>query len=304
MTRQTVITPAPLRPGSRIAIVSPSGWVKPEFIDKAAAVIEEQGWIPVIFPHAKERAGTFAGTADQRFEDLSRALLDPAIDAIMCSRGGYGAVHLLDRLDSLPLRDNAKWLIGFSDISALHALLSKHGVMSVHGNMTKHLAVHGADTPDAQSLFRILSAEAVPYEFESHSLNRPGTVTAPIYGGNLAVIMGLFATHYDIIRPDTILFIEDIAEPVYKVERQMYQLKMAGVLDRLAGLVVGQFTEYSPDLNEYTMEEMIAHMTAGTSYPIAFNVPIGHVEHNIPIVEGATTTLEVGTQSVSIIQQL
>lgn len=304
MMTQELITPRPLRSGSRVAIVSPSGWVKPEFIDKAATVIEEQGWIPVVYPHAKGRSGTFAGTVSERFGDLRDALLDPEIDAVMCSRGGYGAVHLLDRLDALPLRDNAKWLIGFSDISALHSLLSKHGIMSVHGNMTKHLAVHGADNDDARALFRVLEGDAQTYIVEPHTLNHPGKVTAPMYGGNLAVIMGLFGTPFDIIRPGTILFIEDIAEPVYKVERQMYQLKLSGILDKLSGLVVGQFTEYSPDLNEYTMEEMISRITKDATYPIAFNVPIGHVEHNVPIVEGAMTTLDVTSSSVEITQIL
>ncbi|MCM1109859.1 MAG: LD-carboxypeptidase [Clostridium sp.] len=298
--QEDILVPPSLKPGSVVAIVSPSGWVKPEFVTKAARVLRDRGYEVRIMPHTTGRSGSFAGTDEERLADLKAALLEPTVDAVLCSRGGYGAVHLLEEIDKWPLRENPKWLIGFSDISALHSLLSAHGIMSLHAPMAKHLAGSGGRDDDSEALFDILAGNPPEISFPSSPLNRPGEVTARIYGGNLAVIMGLFGTPYDIIRPGTILFIEDIAEPVYKVERQLYQLRLAGVLDKLAGLVVGQFTDYSPDINHQSMEEMISGVVGDCRYPVAFNAPIGHVDHNIPVVEGSTATLTVTPERVTL----
>lgn len=213
-------------------------------------------------------------------------------------------MHILDELNKLPLRDNAKWLIGFSDISALHGLMSAHGIHSLHASMAKHLSKYGGEDNDSQALFSILRGEVPEIEFPASEFNRCGTAQGPMFGGNLAVIAGLIDTTYDIIRPDSILFIEDIAEPVYKVERQLYQLHLSGRLAKLRGLVVGQFTDYGKDVNHESMEEMIARITARYTFPVAFNAPIGHVDHNIPIIEGAETILSVTPAGVTIHQSL
>lgn len=297
-----MIVPEFLTPGSKIAIVSPSGRVKAEYVTDTAELLESYGLDPYISPHALGESGTFSGTADERYSDLEAALLDPDVKAILCSRGGYGAVHLLERLDKLPLCDNPKWIIGFSDISALHALMHSKGIMSVHASMTSHIAKYGLDDPDTSALLSILRGDIPAVSFNSSPLNHPGVAEAPMCGGNLAVIMGLLDTPYDIIRPDTILFVEDISEPVYKVERQFYQLYLSGVLSRLKGLVIGQFTDYSQDVNHCSMEDMIAGIVDRYDYPVAFNAPIGHVDHNIPVVEGAITRLTVTPLEVTIEQ--
>lgn len=293
--------PAPLKPGDRIAIVSPSGRVNPDFVTATAAILEAQGWCPYIAPHAVGEFGTYAATADDRFSDLSTALLDPTVRAVFCSRGGYGAVQLLERLDKLPIEEDPKWLIGYSDISALHTLMYRKGIVSVHGPMARHMAQSGGIDPDSQALFSILRGTLPDFSFTSHHLNRCGKATAPITGGNLAVIMGLFGTPYDVIRPDTILFIEDISEPIYKVERQLYQLHLSGALSRLKGLVLGQFTGYTPDLNHSSMESMISQMLSGyENLPVAFNAPVGHVSHNVPVLSGMTVTLDIQPERVTL----
>ncbi|MDE6207698.1 MAG: LD-carboxypeptidase [Muribaculaceae bacterium] len=287
-----VLFPAPLQPGDKIAIVSPAGPVKASVVEASLPVLRSQGWVPVVMPHALGKNGHYSGTDDERFADLAEALTNDEYKAILCARGGYGAVHILDRLSALPLANKPKWLIGFSDISALHALLSSKGIASIHAPMCAGLGL-GADYEDNKSLFGILRGERPAYIFDSHPYDKQGIATGTLRGGNLAVLAELINTPYDILKPDTILFLEDVSEPIYKIERIFYQLRLSGVLKNLRGLIVGQFTEYKPDDSYESMEDMIRDMTADCRFPIAFNVPVGHVDHNIPLIESAPVTLKV-----------
>lgn len=287
-----LIFPEPLREGDKIVFCSPAGTIKPEKVEAAAEVLRRQGWRVEIMPHALGRHGSYSGTADERYSDLERALLDPEVKAIICSRGGYGVVHILDRLSKLDLRSNPKWIAGFSDISALHALMAVNGIASIHSSMAGQIML-GPDDPDNAALFGILRGERPAYTFDSHSFDRCGIATGKLLGGNLAVLADLINTPYDIIEPGTILFIEDVSEPIYKIERILYQLKLNGVLSKLNGLIIGQFTDYKPDDNHNDMYEMIRDMTAEYDYPVAFDVPVGHVDHNIPLIESAQVTLKV-----------
>lgn len=295
-----ILTPRPLRHGDRVAILSPSSIIKPQTVYNAMPVLADQGWVTYAGEHTFDRYGTYAGTDDARYTDLETALLDPDTRAIICARGGYGAVHLLERLDRLPLRDDPKWIVGYSDISALHALMSKHGIESIHAPMCKHLAQHHGNDSDSRILFSLLSGERPAVRVQGHRNNRPGKASGRLLGGNLAVIAGLISTPFDVLRPDTILFIEDIAEPVYKIERILYNLRLNGTLPSLRGLIAGRFTDYTPGGDNETMEDMIARMTAPYGYPVAFNVPVGHVDHNIPLVCSSTVTLTVTPDSATI----
>ena len=292
MNAINTIFPKPLKKGDTIAILSPAGSVNPEHVECAIPVLKEQGWDVIVMPHTLGNYGNYSGTISERYSDLKDAFFNPSVRAILCSRGGYGVVHLMDSLNQLPLNDDPKWVIGYSDISALHALMSTKGIASIHASMTSHIR-KGAEDIDNQMLFKILKGEAPAYTFDGHQYDRLGQCSGKIIGGNVAVIAELINTPYDIIEDDTILFIEDIAEPIYKIERIMYQLRLSGVLPRLRGLIVGQFTEYKPDNSYADMETMIYDMVSPYEYPVAFNVPIGHVEHNIPIIESAKATLKV-----------
>ncbi len=297
-----LIIPEPLKDGDKIAILSPAGITRSQNVYNALPVLQDQGWEPYTSVHAFGRYGTYSGTDDERYADLEEAMLNPEVKAILCSRGGYGVVHLLERLDKLPLRENAKWIIGFSDISALHALMSKHGIASIHGPMTKHIATHSGSDRDSQALFGILRGKPQTFEIEPHPLNRQGSAIAPMAGGNMAVLTGLIGTPYNLFKPETILFIEDVSEPIYKIERMMYQLKLSGILGQIAGLVVGDFTEYSPDADNSSMESMIAEMVKEYDYPVAFGVPFGHDKDIIPFIESVKATLTVTTDGVTISQ--
>lgn len=297
-----MIIPRSLGPGAKIAIVSPSSIIKPQNVYNALPVLRDRGWEPVVSPHAFDRHGSFAGTADNRYSDLADALTDPGVDAILCSRGGYGAVHLLERLARLPLEETPKWLIGFSDISALHALLTSRGIASIHAPMAKALADHGGDNADNRALLDFLAGEGLEYSLDPSPMNRPGDTTGLLVGGNLSVISDLVGTPFDVIKPRRILFIEDVNEPIYKIERMLYQLRLSGVLADLAGLIVGKFSGCAPDADFASVNNIVADLTRDYSYPVAYDIPVGHVTHNIPLVCGAACSLSVGESSVEISQ--
>ncbi len=289
------IFPKPLKRGDKIAICSPAGKIKPDIVNDAARVLRNQGYRVEIMPHAFGKWGQYSGTPDERYSDLKAAFTDPEVRLILCSRGGYGVVHIIDRLNELPLTDDPKWVAGFSDISALHALMATKGIASIHSLMCAGIK-RGADDPDIASFLGILQGERPVHIFDGHDYDRPGLATGTLYGGNVAVLAELINTPFDIIKAGTILFIEDVAEPIYKIERILYQLKLSGVLANLSGLIVGQFTDYKPDANYENMESMIRDMTSAYNYPVAFNAPIGHVDHNVPMIESAKVTLKVNPE--------
>ncbi len=297
-----LIVPPSLNRADRIAIIAPSGAVNPALIDSAAAVIAAEGFAPVVMPHAKGRSGSFAGTVADRFADLAAAVTDRSIRAILCARGGFGAVHLIPAMESLPLRANAKWLVGFSDISALHALWSANGIASIHGPMARHLSTNGSGHPATQALFALLRGEKIEVTTPAHPLNRPGRTAGTLLGGNLAVLHGLIGSPYDMLRPDSILVIEDINEPIYRIERMLWQMKLSGVLPRLRGLIVGNFKGAEADANYQSVEAMIAEMVAPYDFPVAFSAPVGHILENMPLRLTAPAVMSVDSGGSLLIE--
>lgn len=278
--------PDGLTAGDKIAIVSPASKIDPALIDACARAMTREGFIPVVAPHARGESGSYSASAEDRIADFRDALLDDSIRAIVCSRGGYGAVHLLEQLDRLPDACFRKWLVGFSDITALHALFARKGVATLHAAMAKHLGLgHNFACYDAELAF--LRGELPSQTFPGHKFNHSGEAEGPVVGGNLAVLGGLIGTTFDPIRPGSILFIEDIAEPIYKVERILWQLRLRGVFSRISGLMVGRFTDYRPSADHPDMETMI-HRFLSTlpdfTAPVAFGLPIGHIPDNHPLL--------------------
>lgn len=300
---KSLIIPPQLRQGDRIAIVSPASIIDPKLVEGAAATLREWGFEPAIGAHALGASGSYSGTVAERLADLEGALADPNVRGILCSRGGYGAVHLLQSLSGRDLRRDPKWVIGFSDISALHALMQSQGVASIHGSMARQLATGANDVLNTEMRHILTLHRTTDIAWKSGEGFQPGRATAPMVGGNLAVIAALIGTPYDIIQAGTILVIEDVSEPIYKVERIIFQLLLSGRLERLSALVVGQFTEYHPDRNHTTMEEMLSPIISRIGIPVATGAPIGHVDGNRPWVEGALTTLTVGVDGEATITQ-
>lgn len=304
-----MVYPDVLKRGDKIAIVSPATIVKREYVEGAAAFLSRRGFAPVIMPGALGPAsGSYASDGASRLGDLRAALLDPSVKAILCARGGYGCVHLISEISCREIADNPKWLIGFSDVSALHALWQRAGVASIHGPMAKHLTIEPADDEATMALMRIISeSPAVDYTVAGHRYNRPGRASGRLRGGNLAVLNGLSATDFDILRPSgpdgTILFVEDISEAIYAVERMLIRLILSGTLRNIDGLIIGQFTEYRPDRNYSEMEEMIDSLLRRygiSGMPVAFGFPAGHVTYNLPLIEGDYVELCVEEDQVTL----
>ncbi len=289
-----------LMPGDMVAVVSPASIIKPDYVKGAVDMLERWSLGVAVEPHCLGCAGAYSGSVDERLDDFRKALYDPQVKAILCSRGGYGAVHLLDRLADDIVR-NPKWIIGFSDISALHALCVNRGLMSLHASMCKHLTEEPTGDRCTQYLRQILFGDIPQYREAPHPMNRCGEARGMLVGGNMAVLCGLIGTPYDIFRPGSVLFIEDIGEAPYKIERMLYQLKLAGRLASLSGLIVGRFTEYTE--NEGlggTLYELIWHMVEEYDYPVCFDFPVGHVADNLPLIEGAEVNFSVSKQSVDL----
>ena len=226
---------------------------------------------------------------------------DPKVKAILCSRGGYGAVHLIDKLDFTAFREHPKWLLGFSDITALHNLFQKNGYASLHSLMARHLTVEPEDDLCSLYLKDILSGNLPVYTCEKHKLNRKGSAEGILRGGNMAVAYGLRGTPYDIPAVGTVLFIEDVSERPHAIERMMYNLKLGGVLEKLSGLIIGQFTEYEEDRSlGKELYAALADLVKEYDYPVCFNFPVGHVTHNLPLINGARVEFTVGKKNVEL----
>ena len=266
----------------RIHIISPSGAINPEYIEGATERLQSWGYSVLEGTHARGEFGRFSGTDEERLTDLQDALSDPDVDFVLCSRGGYGLQRIIDRIPPI-----ARPIIGFSDITALH---QRSMVPSLHGLMCKHIATLPEDS-EAIQLFRMaLEGAPLHYELPAHPLNRLGIVDGTLIGGNLSVLYGLQGTPYSLnavieAHPEgCILFIEDICERHYHIDRMMNNLRMSGVLSRIKGLIVGQFAECDCDpLMGCSIYDTIYEATADYDYPILFNFPAGHVDDNRPI---------------------
>ena len=293
--------PPYLRPSDLVAIVSPSGSIQAEYIDGAIKKINEWGLLATEGEFARSKYGRFAASTSQRVDDLQKALDDKRIKAIICSRGGYGLAQIIDKLDFTLFSENPKWLIGFSDITVLHNVISNLGVASIHSIMAKHITELPNDAQQVLQLRNILFGELPKYNIPVNPFNRCGNTIAPIVGGNLSVMMGLRGSGYDLDYANAILFIEDIAEEPYKIDRMIQNLRFSGVLAQLSGLIVGQFTDCNEDpLMMQTVEQIISNAVADYNYPVCFNFPAGHVDYNLPVILGAKTTLKVSNECVSV----
>jgi len=280
-----------------IRIISPSGAINPSYIDGAVTRLRAWGYEVSEGAHARARWGRFAGTDEQRLADLNEALRDEKVDAILCARGGYGLQRILDRVAPI-----TKPIIGFSDITALHQVAGIAHQPSLHGIMCKHIATLPEDSEPLQALRKALAGEATEYRWDSHPLNRPGIAEAPIVGGNLSVLYGLQGTPWALSKLSyqfPILLIEDIGERHYHVDRMMRNLRMSGVLAHLSGLIIGQFSDCEDDeLMGCSVYETIKEAVADYDYPLLFNAPFGHVEHNLPLWLHRHASIDCSTDSI------
>ncbi|NDV82207.1 LD-carboxypeptidase [Bacteroides sp. 51] len=293
--------PPYLQEGDKVVILSPSSKIDKRLLKEAVKRLESWGLQPVTGKYAGHSSGRYAGTVKQRTDDLQHAMDDKDVRAIFCSRGGYGAIHLIEKLDFTRFRQSPKWLIGYSDITALHNLFQANGYASLHALMARHLALEPEDDLCSAYLKDILFGKLPEYTCKPHKLNHEGTAKGILRGGNLAVLYGLRGTPYDIPAENTILFIEDISERPHAIERMIYNLKLGGVLEKLSAVIIGQFTEYEEDKSlGKELYGALADVLKPYNIPVCFNFPVGHVTYNLPMICGAPVELSITKKAVKL----
>ena len=283
--------PRLLKPNDKVVILSPSGKIEAQWVEGLKQVLEEYGLVVSVAEHTLCQAGRFAGTNEDRIADLQAAVIDPQVRAIFCSRGGYGLARIIDKIDFSPLKDDPKWVVGFSDITVLHNALSLVGVASIHGIMAKHITLRAEGL---DNLMAMLFGENVGYEVASHEMNKVGEASGQLIGGNLSVLYGLRGTPFDLDYEGKILFIEDLSERLYHVDRMIQNLRLGGVFKQIKGLVVGQFTDIDEDDSfPNGVYGVISEAVKDCNIPVCFNFPAGHVDNNHPLMMGAHYSLKV-----------
>lgn len=300
--QHTMTMPVFLKAGDSIAVISPCSSPEEKTVERGCDILRQWGYVPVVGRHAVDEYHGFAGTADHRAADLLWALRDSTIRAIMCSRGGDGAVQLLMRIPLEEFRRHPKWLIGFSDVTALHSAEVQAGVMSIHGSMCHAIAAQGGTDSVSVMLRHMLEGELPTYLMASHALDQPGVAEGMLVGGNMSVFCGLAGSDYDFLKQrDLILFIEDTDEEMTKVDRMLHLLEIRGVLSRVKGIIVGHFTDYKRQKNGFdTMEQMLHEYLQHYPFPVSYGFPVGHQRPNLPLIEGAQVRLTVSREGTRL----
>ena len=289
--------------GDKVVIVSPSGKINKEKIFFAKNIFEDWGLIVELGSFVSNEYFQFAGTDKQRLIDMQKALDSEEIKAIFCSRGGYGAVRIIDKLNFSQFLKNPKWLIGYSDITVLHNTLNNIEINSIHGMMPTNINTKTQNSASLQTLKNTLFGKQLKYLLKPNKLNKLGTAKAEIIGGNLTILYSLSATEYDIKTKHKILFIEDINEYLYNLDRIMNNFKLSGKLKKLSGLIVGGFTDMQDNNSPFgkSYQEIILDSVKEYDFPVCFDFPAGHISNNFPIILGAEIVMEVNADRVKVI---
>ena len=288
--------------GDTIAIVAPSAKVLPEQVQPAVQFLQSHGFVVIVPDDLYEEHNGFAGTVAHRIALLQRYLDRPGIKAILCARGGYGAVSLLDSLDFTLFREHPKWICGFSDITALHSHLHVLGFPSLHCAMPITIREENFDSEYNASMVSALRGERLHYDFASNRYNHDGIAAAPVVGGNLSLLYSLLESPSSISTDGKILYIEDVDENIYHIHRMLVALDRAGKLRNIKALVVGSMRNIKFDdyFSGGTVESVILEVCGKYGYPICFDFPAGHGGKNFALPLGCTAILVVGSGGCSL----
>ena len=289
--------------GATIGMVCPSGYLPLENVQNCISAFEARGYKIKLGKTVGHQFNYFAGTDAERLTDLQQMLDDDSIDAILCGRGGYGLSRIIDQIDFTKFVKHPKWIIGFSDITILHAqIYSCFGIATIHAPMAAAFNNSLMPNPYTDSLFKAIEGTTLSYSAPIRSLNKKGHVTGELIGGNLTIIAHLVGSISAFNTKGKILFIEDIGEHLYNVDRMFYQLKRSGALQNLKGLIVGGFTDMKDTTIPFgaTIQEIIYAHVKAYDYPVCFDFPISHDTENYALKIGMNYTLSVDDEAVKL----
>ncbi|MGG7552196.1 S66 peptidase family protein [Chryseobacterium arthrosphaerae] len=297
-----MIFPKPLKKGAKIAVISPAGAVDAAQLEKGIALIKSKGYKPVLGEHLYTKFSNgynYAGTEKERIKDINWALNDKEIGAIWASRGGYGCQHLIQHLKLKGFAENPKWYIGYSDNTVIQSYLLKKGFASIHGQTIK-TSSFGVTDESYELIFDILKGKTPQYSLKTHPLNKAGNIEGELVGGNLALIYALLGTRYSFDFKDKILFIEDIGENFYALDRMIMSLELAGVFNKIKGLIVGGMTNMGDEKDNKDYEasfdgfayKLISERISKYKFPVVFGFPNGHIRDNRPLIIGGNVKVK------------
>jgi muramoyltetrapeptide carboxypeptidase len=294
------ISPPYLKKGDTILIIATARARAKETLEPAIAILKSWGLKVQTGPNAFKIHHQFAGTDQQRASDLKWAIEHKTAKAILISGGGYGTMRVIDQVNFKPLLKNPKWFIGYSDTTVIHNRLYHLKMTAIHGTMAFQFA---KDKEATDSIKHLLFGEEVNYNIPKHKLNRVGMAEGEIVGGNLSLLYALSGSVDDVSGKNKILFIEDLDEQLYHVDRMMLQLKRSGKLKHLKGLIVGGMSDMKDNAVPFgkTAEEIVMDAVKDYNYPVCFNFPAGHIEKNMALYLGKKAKLEVAKNKVSLI---
>ena len=292
----TIITPPYLQKGDTIGIFAPAKQIDKEPIDCAVNLLKNWGLQVVLGKHVLDTDNQFAGKDKDRAADFKEFVNNPDIKAILCARGGYGTIRTFGYIDFAPLKKKPKWLIGFSDVTALHNLLNCHlGIETIHGTMPLNFPKNGEDNESTESLRKALFGDLKEYILPPNDMNIKGKAAGKLIGGNLSIIQSVAGTPADIVPDNAILFIEEVDEYLYHIDRMMMNLKYSGKLARLKAIIAGGMTDIKDGSIPFgkNVNELIRDYAAEVNIPALFNFSAGHQEPNIALYLGRNVVLDI-----------
>lgn len=297
------IFPKSLKKGDKVAVISPAGAVDAAQLEKGIEMIKNRGYEPVLGEHLYTKFSNgynYAGTEKERIKDINWALNDKEISAVWASRGGYGCQHLIQHLKLNKFKENPKWYIGYSDNTVIQSYLLKKGFVSIHGQTIK-TSSFGVTEESYDLIFDILKGKAPKYVLNAHQFNKKGNCEGELVGGNLALIYALLGTRYSFDFKNKILFIEDIGENFYALDRMIMSLELSGVFNKINGLIVGGMTNMGDEKENKSYEEsfdefayqLISDRLSKYKFPVIFGFPNGHIKDNRPLIIGGKVKMKV-----------
>ena len=303
-----IIFPQSLKKGDKIALISPAGAVEASQLEKGIKLIESNGYEPVLGKHLYTKYSNgynYAGTEKERISEMNWAFNNEEIGAIWASRGGYGCQHLLRHVQLSKFKKKPKWYIGYSDNTVVQSFLLKNNFASIHGQTIK-TSSFGVTDESYDLIFDILKGKKPTYSIAQNELNKVGTAAGTLVGGNLALIYALLGTTYSFNFKDKILFIEDIGENFYALDRMLISLDLAGVFRKIKGLIIGGMTNMGDEKDNKSYEEsfdqfaykIISERVSKYDFPVAFGFPNGHIHDNRPLMIGANITMNVAEKVI------